>query len=182
MAMVPVAELFDHDKIMQEVHGLAYSIAEDYKDKEVVFVCVLKGAVPFFVDLCRFSMFKINPIQEFVQMSSYVGTQSTGKLEYKRLFTTDIKDKHVIVVEDIVDSGLTIYELIKRLEREDPASIAICTLLDKSCVKRDVDVQLDYVGFEVEDQFVVGYGMDYNERFRSLSSIYELGEGDGHEW
>jgi hypoxanthine phosphoribosyltransferase len=159
------------DEIQQKVKELGTLISGDYKDDEVVLVCNLKGAFVFLADLCRYIT---SPISiDFIATTSYKGTESTGDVRIIKDLKMDVKEKNILVVEDIVDTGYTLDYTLKYLALHRPKSIKVCTLLDKRC-KREVNLDIDYIGFEVSDRFVVGYGLDYNERYRELDYIGEL--------
>jgi hypoxanthine phosphoribosyltransferase len=129
---------------------------------------VLRGAVLFMGDLAR--AIKVPVALDFMAVSSYIGTNSSGVVRILKDLDEDIKDKHVLVVEDIIDSGLTLKYLLENLKSRKPASIKLCTLLNKP-ERRKVDVHIDYNGYDVPDYFVIGYGLDYNERYRNLPFI-----------
>ncbi len=151
---------------MQE---LGKQISNDYRGEEIVIVCVLKGAVVFLADLLR-SIDSPTDL-DFVQVSSYGdGTESTGVTKVLHCPTTDIAGRHVLVVDDIADSRLTLHRLRENLLAEKPASLKLCVLLDKAG-RRTEDVEIDYAGFEIPDEFVIGYGLDYAGRYRGLRYI-----------
>jgi len=159
------------EEIQSKVQELGVLISEDYKGEGVVLVCNLKGAFVFLADLCRYIT---SPVYiDFIATTSYKGTQSTGDVRIIKDLKMDVKQKHILLVEDIVDTGFTLDYTMKYLALHRPKSIKICTLLDKRC-KREVDLTIDYIGFEVDDRFVIGYGLDYNERYRELDYIGEL--------
>lgn len=161
--------LISREQIKTTVADLAKKIRKDYKDKEPLLIGVLKGSSIFFADLIR----EIDmPLQiEFVRLASYgAGKESAGKVRILHGLRTPIKGKDVLIVEDIVDTGLTITALEKYLRKKNPASIKVCSLLDKPS-RRKVDVKIDYLGFTIPDKFVVGYGIDWNEQFRYLPDI-----------
>ncbi len=161
--------LISRDQIKQAITELAKKIKKDYKGKEPVLIGVLKGSSIFFADLIR----ELNmPLQiEFVRLSSYgSGTETSGKVKILHGLRTPIKGKDILVVEDIVDTGLSLEALVKYLKKRGPASIKICTLLDKPS-RRKVPVKIDFLGFKIPDKFVVGYGIDWNEHFRYLPDI-----------
>jgi hypoxanthine phosphoribosyltransferase len=157
-----------HDKIVE----LAQAIDADYADREPVLVGVLKGAVMFMSDLAR-ALHRPSTM-EFMAVSSYgSGVQSSGVVRILKDLDRDIAGQHVLIVEDIIDSGLTLSWLLKNLASRNPASIAIVTLLRKpEAIKVHIDVQ--YVGFDIPNEFVVGYGLDYAERYRDLPYIGRL--------
>jgi len=161
------------EQISQKISALGKQIEQDYKDKNPVFICLLNGAFIFAADLFR----TINFPSEisFIRLSSYLGTQSTG--EVKTLLPVDkkFKGRHIILVEDIIDTGRTLHELIPQIEAVAPASVKLVSLLSKPTA-RTHEVHIDYTGFEIPDKFVVGYGMDYNEQGRNLPEIYVLAE------
>jgi hypoxanthine phosphoribosyltransferase len=159
------------DEIATEINSLADSINSQYVGEEVVFISVLNGAFMFTSDLMK----KINLEVEvsFVKMSSYEGLTSTGKVEELIGLNTDIEGKKVIIIEDIVDTGVTIDKIIKLLESHSPADIQICTLLYKPDAFKGSHPP-KFVGFSIPNAFVVGYGLDYNEKGRNLDAIYQI--------
>ena len=164
--------LITRDEIKEAVTRLAEQIRRDYKNKEPLLVGVLKGSSIFFADLVR----ELNmPLQiEFVRLSSYgSGTESTGKVKILHGLRTPVRGKHVLIIEDIVDTGLSISYLTKYLSKKNPASLRLCALLDKPS-RRKIPVKIDYLGFKVPDKFIVGYGIDWNEKFRYLPDIAVL--------
>jgi hypoxanthine phosphoribosyltransferase len=154
------------------VQAIANQINEDYKDKEVILVGVLKGAILVIADLIRH--LKIPAEVEFVRLSSYgKARSSSGTVTILKDIQADIRNKHVLIVEEIIDSGRTLKFLYERLKSAGPASVEIVTLLDKSS-KRVVDVPVKYIGRPIDDQFLVGYGLDLEEHCRNLPDIYYL--------
>lgn len=154
------------------VKGVAEKLNKDYAGKKVVLVCVLKGAFVFCADLMR--QLTIDVDVEFVRLSSYGrALRSTGTVTILKDINADIRDKHVLIVEEIIDSGRTLRFLFDRLKASSPASVEIVTLLDKKA-KRVTDVPVKYVGREIEDQFLVGYGLDLEEKCRNLPDVYYL--------
>jgi hypoxanthine phosphoribosyltransferase len=159
------------EEIHKKVKELGAIISKDYGDEEIVLVCNLKGAFIFLADLCRYIT---SPTSiDFIATTSYKGTETTGDVRIIKDLKMDVKGAHLLLVEDIVDTGYTLDYTVKYLCLHQPKSIKICTLLDKRC-KRKIDLSLDYIGFEVGDRFVVGYGLDYNERYRELAYIGEI--------
>lgn len=154
--------------IEKEVQKVGAQISADYAGEEPVFVGVLKGCFIFMADLMRHVT--INCSMDFMAVSSYQGTTSTGAVKINKDLNEDIAGKYLILVEDILDSGITLNYLKKSLEARQPASIKIVTLMDKPA-RRKADIHADYSCFEVPDAFVVGYGLDYNERYRNLPYI-----------
>ena len=156
-------------EISARIKELAAKIDIDYAGKKPVMVCILKGSVIFFSDLIREMQ---TPIEiDFMVVSSYgAGTMSTGTLNVKKDLVINITGKDVLIVEDIVDSGNTLYNLKKMLASRSPASLKVVTLLDKP-ERRQVDMTPDYRGFEIEDEFVIGYGLDYAEEYRNLPYV-----------
>ena len=154
------------------VQSIAEKINRDYEGKSVVLVCVLKGAILFTADLARH--LKIDHEVEFVRLSSYGKARtSSGTVTILKDIGVDIRGKHVLILEEIIDSGRTLRFLYDRLKSSGPASVEIVTLLDKAS-KRVVDTPVKYVGRVVEDQFLVGYGLDLEEKARNLPDIYSL--------
>ncbi|SIQ66796.1 hypoxanthine phosphoribosyltransferase [Alkalispirochaeta americana] len=160
--------LISEEKIEQRVRELAREINRDYQDKNVLLVGLLKGSFVFLADLVRH--LSISAEVDFMAATSYVGTQSTGNLIILKNLNESVHDRHVLIVEDIIDTGLTLSEIRNRLLLETPASLEICTLLDKPA-QRKAQVPVKYVGFSVGDQFVVGYGIDCNEQYRTLPYV-----------
>jgi hypoxanthine phosphoribosyltransferase len=165
----------DEDKIAQRIQELGHQITKDFANEEVVMICVLKGAYVFCADLMR----NINlPVSlEFVACSSYGNsTESSGNVKIEMDVTGSIENKNVIIVEDIVDSGLTIKTLEKILHLRNPKSMKLASLLYKPARLKH-DIKIDYLAFEIEDKFVVGYGLDYAGRYRELPYIGILNAG-----
>ncbi|MCI8277312.1 MAG: hypoxanthine phosphoribosyltransferase [Clostridia bacterium] len=160
--------LFEEEKIQKRIKELAEKIDSDYKGKEVVIISILKGAVFFTVDLVK--KMKTPIILEVMQVSSYNGTESTGKISIIKDLSFDIEGKDVIIVEDIIDTGYTLKVLKENLLARNPNSLKIAVLLDKK-ERRKVEVLVDYVGYEIPNKFVVGYGFDVDERGRNLPYI-----------
>lgn len=161
--------LLSEEQIQEKVNELAKILSEEYADKDPVFVGVLKGVVMFFGDAVK----RITvPCQiDFMWLSSYHGTNS-GEMIVKRDISTDIKDRHVVILEDIFDTGNSLEFTYKHLLAKKPASLKICTLLDKPERRNPVvTVKPDYVGFTIPNEFVVGYGLDFNEYYRNLPYI-----------
>jgi hypoxanthine phosphoribosyltransferase len=159
------------DEISRKVGELGARISADYRGKNLVLVCNLKGAFIFLADLCR--NIDIPMAVDFIAMTSYNGTHSTGNVRIVKDLKMNIRGQHVLLVEDIVDTGYTLQYIMQYLELHKPQSVKVCTLLDKKCMRK-VDVPLDYIGFEIGDRFVVGYGLDYNEKYREVELIAEL--------
>ncbi len=161
--------LLSEEQIQQKIKELAQQISEDYKGKDPIFVGVLKGVVLFFGDFIK----RVDiPCQiDFMWISSYHGTTS-GQMVVKRDISTDIKGRHVVILEDIFDTGNSLDFTYKHLLTKEPASLKICTLLDKPSRRNPkVTLQPDYTGFEVPNEFVVGYGLDFDEYYRNLPYI-----------
>jgi hypoxanthine phosphoribosyltransferase len=162
------------DEIQNRISEIAASITADYEGKDPLLVCVLKGAVFFMADLVR--RIEIPCELDFMAVSSYgSATDSSGVVRILKDLDAYIVDRHVIIVEDIVDSGLTLSYLRKNLTARNPASVEVATLLTKPA-RREVDIRCKYVGFEVPDKYVVGYGLDYAESYRNLRFIAVLPE------
>jgi hypoxanthine phosphoribosyltransferase len=156
------------DRIKHKVKSLADKISKDYTGKEVLIVPVLKGSVVFFSDLIR--RLSINCGVDFVSVSSYKGTKSTGKIKFLMGLRESPKGKNILLVEDIIDSGNTLAYLKKNLLAGKASSVRVCVLLDKKTARKTV-VKVNYKGFTIPDKFVVGYGLDYNEKYRGLPYI-----------
>lgn len=161
--------LFSEDEIQKRVKELGERITLDYKTKELTAIGILRGAVIFFSDLSRH--IKVPLSMDFMAVSSYgASTKTSGVVRIVHDLDQNIEGKHVLIVEDIIDTGLTLHYLVENLKSRNPESISICCLLDKSS-RRKADIKADYVGFEVPDEFVVGYGLDYAELYRNLPYI-----------
>jgi hypoxanthine phosphoribosyltransferase len=156
------------EQIQNKVKELGLEISRDYEGEEILAVGILKGAFMFFSDIVRQIQVPMNI--DFLIASSYLKTQSTGEVTIHADLREDIKGKHVLLIEDIVDTGLTLKYIKDMLLKRDPASLKICTFLDKKA-NRKVDLELDYIGFEIPDKYVVGYGLDYENKFRNLPYI-----------
>ena len=166
-----IAQVLISEEVLQKrVKELAAELNEKYAGKNPVFVGVMKGVVLFFADMVK----QINTLCQidFMWISSYSGTNSTGNMVVKRDLSTDIKGRHVVILEDIFDTGNSLQFTYQHLLAKEPASLEICTLLDKPSRRNPtVTVKPQYVGFEVPDAFVVGYGLDFNEYYRNLPYI-----------
>lgn len=161
--------LFSEAQLKARVREIAQEIQRDYAGKEIMLISVLRGSFIFMADLCR--SLDMPCTLDFMSVSSYgKGTTSSGQVQITKDLSEDISGRHVIVVEDILDSGNTLSYLLKILEHRHPASIRLCTLLDKP-ERRTKPVQVHYSGFTVPDAFVVGYGLDYGEMYRNLPYI-----------
>lgn len=167
--MEKIKVLFDEKQINNRVTELAEELYQIYGDEEVVFVCTLKGAVFFACDLMK--KYKGDARLEFLRVSSYEGEVSTGKINLKLpLKEENIKERHVLIVEDIVDTGYTLSYVMEYINAMAPKSLRECTLLDKKA-RRVVDITPTYSGFVIDDLFVIGYGLDYDQKYRNLPYI-----------
>ena len=160
--------LISTEEIEAAVADIGAKISRDYQDRDPIFIGVLKGCFIFMADLMRHVT--ISCSMDFMAVSSYSGTTSTGAVRINKDLSESIEGRHLILVEDILDSGVTLNYLKNYLMVRKPASIAVATLMDKPA-RRKADIQADYSCFEVPDAFVVGYGLDYNERYRNLPYI-----------
>lgn len=172
-AAVPakLREVFSEAVVQARVAELGREISTEYRDREVVMVGVLTGVLPFLADLLR--AMAICPVLDFVRLASYGAGTSPGSLRLLADMQESIAGRHVLVVDEIVDTGRSMAYLLELLKRREPASLKSCTLLDKP-YRREVDLTVDFVGFTAPPVFLVGYGMDCNERLRRLRGIYEL--------
>ncbi|PLX89686.1 MAG: hypoxanthine phosphoribosyltransferase [Desulfuromonas sp.] len=162
--------LFSREQIAREIERLGREISADYTGREIMLIGVLKGSFLFVADLIR--ELQVPAVIDFVRLASYgSGTQSSGIIEFRKELEMPIKGRDVIIVEDIVDSGFTLECLYNKLLLQNPNSLKICTLIDKRA-RREVDIDADYVGITMEDGFIVGYGLDYDEKYRDLPDIY----------
>ena len=161
--------LFSEEQLKNRVREIAQQITADYQGKEIMLISVLRGSFVFMADLCR--AIDLPCTLDFMAVSSYgKGTKSSGQVQITKDLSEDISDRHIIVVEDILDSGNTLSYLLKILENRHPASIRLCTLLDKPD-RGVMPVEVHYSGFTIPDAFVVGYGLDYAEKYRNLPYI-----------
>lgn len=161
--------LFTEEQLKDRVNEIARQIEADYAGKEIMLISVLRGSFIFMADLCR--AIRLPCTLDFMSVSSYgTGTTSSGQVQITKDLSEDITGRHVIVVEDILDSGNTLSYLLNILEHRHPASVRLCTLLDKP-ERRTKPVDLHYRGFTIPDAFVVGYGLDYAEKYRNLPYI-----------
>ena len=162
--------LLTEEQIQARITELGEILTKDYMDKNPIVVGVMKGVVVFYADMIR----KIKtPCQmEFMWISSYAGTESTGNMIVRRDVSSDIKGRHVLVLEDIFDTGNSLDYTVKHLLAKEPASVKVCTLLDKP-ERRNPNITLkpDYIGFTIPNEFVVGYGLDFNENYRNLPYV-----------
>jgi hypoxanthine phosphoribosyltransferase len=164
--------LYTRQQIETTVKKLASEISRDYAGKNPLLIGILKGSFMFMADLVRNLSFQLEI--EFVRISSYgKNKQSSGKIAAMQGIHTHIKDRHVLVVEDIIDSGLSVNYVLESLQRKKPASLKVCCLLDKPA-RRQVSVPIDYTGLTVPDKFLVGYGLDWAEQYRYLPDICYL--------
>jgi hypoxanthine phosphoribosyltransferase len=164
--------LFPHDEIQKRVKELAGQISGDYAGSELIVIGILKGAFIFLADLIR--AISIPCSVDFVRCASYgTGSESSGKIVLTKDIETSIKGRDVLIVEDIIDTGLTLKYLVAWLNERSPRSLKVCSLIDKR-KKRKVSFESDYVGFTVDDGFLVGYGLDFNERYLFLPEIYVI--------
>ena len=163
--------LLSQEEIQNRVQEMGRQIAWDYRGKNPAMICILKGAIMFYTDLLRAIQIQLS--MDFMAVSSYgKRTKSSGEVEIRKDLSTSIENRHVIIVEDIIDSGYTLTYLTRMLAARGAASIKICTLLDKPSRRAPgITLKSDYSGFEVGDEFVVGYGLDYAEAYRNLPYI-----------
>ncbi len=162
--------LLSEEQIQAKVSEMAAALSREYADKDPVFVGVLKGVVIFFADMVR----KVSiPCEiDFMCISSYGGTSTTGNVIVKKDLSVDIKGRHVVILEDIYDTGRSLDFTYKYLLSKEPASLKICTLLDKPERREPgIDLKPEYVGFTIPNEFVVGYGLDFNEHYRNLPYV-----------
>lgn len=162
--------LLTEEQIRTRIKELGQELSKEYAGKNPLVVGVLKGVVVFYADMIR--QLTVPCEMDFMWVSSYAGTSTTGNMVVKRDVSADIKGRHVLILEDIFDTGTSLNFVYNHLLSKEPASVKICTLLDKpSRRKPGIDLKADYVGFEVPNAFVVGYGLDYNEHYRNLPYV-----------
>lgn len=175
MRMGSLRLLFSREEIEEAVRRLGRQISSDYQGRRPLLIGVLKGAFVFLADLIRNLSIPVEV--DFVRLSSYgAGMETSGVVRMGKDLEADVRGRDVIVVEDIVDTGISLKFLLEELSSRGPASLRVCALVDKKH-RREVPVEVDYVGFEIERGFIVGYGIDYAERYRELPEIYVLDEG-----
>jgi hypoxanthine phosphoribosyltransferase len=161
--------LVSEDELQISIGNIARQLEEDYEGKELVLVGVLKGAVMFIVDLARSTHLPVT--LDFMAVASYgASTETSGIVRILKDLDNSIEGKHVLIVEDIIDSGLTLNYILETLRTRNPASLKVCALLNKPA-RRRVDVPVDYICFNIPDEFVVGYGLDYNQIYRNLPFV-----------
>ena len=166
--MKKIKVLISEEQINKRLDELANQIMEEYKGKDLMFLCILKGSVFFTVELAK--RIKNNVQFEFIEVSSYENNESTGKVKLNKDVTGSVEEKNVIIIEDIVDTGRTLCFLKEHLLQKKPQSLKICTLLDKPS-RRIAPVEADYIGFTIENKFVLGYGLDDEQNYRNLNYI-----------
>ena len=166
--MKEIKVLIPEEEINQRLDELAKQIMEDYKGKDIMFLCILKGSIFFTVELAK--RIKNNVLFEFIEVSSYENNLRTDNLKLSKDVTQSIEGRDVIIIEDIIDSGKTISYLKDYLKNKNPRTIKVCSLLDKPS-RRIVPIEADYVGFTIENKFVVGYGLDDNQNYRNLNYV-----------
>ena len=168
--MVEIKTLINEEELHTRVNEIAKQIEKEYEGKEITLICILKGSVFFTVDLAKSINGDVK--LEFIRVSSYgEGTESPGEIKMKLDLKDSIKGKDVIVVEDIIDTGRTLSYLIEYLKMKKPNSVKLCALLDKPERRVKKNVKVDYTGFQIPDKFVVGYGLDWDEKYRNLPYI-----------
>ncbi|HAF25999.1 MAG TPA: hypoxanthine phosphoribosyltransferase [Lachnospiraceae bacterium] len=164
-----ITELISEEKIENRIREMAAQIEKDYAGEEVLFICTLRGAAFFACELAKRTKLPINI--DFIAVKSYgMSSESSGNIKLLKDLDEDIADRHVLVIEDIVDTGRTLSYLMENLKKRNPRSLKLCALLDKPA-RRVKPIEADYVGFTIEDLFVVGYGLDYAQKYRNLPFV-----------
>ena len=165
-----VKKILIHEQtIFSRLDEMGEQITQDYQNKELTVISLLNGSIIFTSDLLR--RIRVPLKLDCWSISSYSGTKSTGEIKFRQQIITDVNDRHVLILDDILDSGLTLYTIKEQLlKQSSPLSVKTCVLLNKN-VKREKEVECDYYGFKIENEFVVGYGLDYNEHYRNLPFI-----------
>lgn len=166
--MNEIKVLISEEKINKRLDEIANQLMEEYKGKDWMFLCILKGSVFFTIELAK--RMKNNVQFEFIEVSSYEGHENTGKVKLNKDITGSIEGKNVIIIEDIVETGRTLCFLKEYLLQKNPESLKICALLDKP-TRRLAPVEADYIGFTIENKFVIGYGLDDEQNYRNLNYI-----------
>lgn len=163
--------LFSEDVIRDKVKELGAQISKDYEGKELKFVCLLRGSFIFAADLIR--EITVPVTVDFMNVSSYLGEETTGEVRILKDLDDNVNGKHVLIVEDIIDTGLTLDKILDVFKGRNPATLKICTLLSKP-ERRRVEIDVKYVGFEIEDKYVLGYGFDKDQKDRQHKDILEI--------
>ena len=166
--MSNIKVLISKEEIEKRTDEIAKEIYEEYKNKDVTALCTLKGSIFFAVDLLK--KIPLNIPIEFIRPKSYIATKTVGDVNFDNSFNPDLKNKNVLIIEDIIDTGYTIDSLVSKIKEMGANDIKVCVLLDKE-EKRIIDYNVDYTGFKIEDKFVLGYGLDYDEKYRNLPYI-----------
>ena len=162
--------LITEEQLKARIRELGEELTREYADKDPVVVGVLKGVVVFYADMIR--ELKVPCQMDFMWISSYEGTDSTGKMVVRKDLSADVKGRHVLILEDIFDTGNSLDFVVKSILAKEPASLKICTLLDKPERRREgIDLKCDWTGFVIPNEFVVGYGLDFNEHYRNLPYV-----------
>ena len=164
-------KLITADQLAARVHELGAQLSKDYEDRKPHFVGVLRGATTFLADLVRAMDIELS--YDFIAVASYEGTASSGQVRLVKDLDESVESRHVIVIEDILDSGLTLNYIREMLQQRKVASLALCALLDRPH-RRELKMDLDYVGFQIPDKFVVGYGLDFEQRWRQLPDVWAI--------
>jgi len=162
--------LITEEELKTRIRELGEELTKEYEGKDPLVVGVLKGVVIFYADMIR--ELKVPCQMDFMWISSYAGTSTTGNMVVRKDVSADIKGRHVLILEDIYDTGNSLDFVVKHLQSKEPASLKICTLLDKPARRKPgITLKADYTGFVVPNEFVVGYGLDYNEHYRNLPYV-----------
>jgi len=169
-----IKEMISRREIADRVSEIALQLNHDFKGREVVFICILKSAAVFMADLMR--QLKLDMVVEYLEINSYISTESKGEIQLIKDFELDIADKAVIVVEDIIDTGRTLKFIGEHLRSKKPASVSYCVLLDNPVRRREdcKGINPDYTGFVIPNKFVLGYGLDFNGKYRQLPHLAHL--------
>lgn len=169
-----IRKLFDLNEIAKKVKSLGEKISKDYHGEEIIVICLLRGGFVFTADLVR--EIQIPVIVDFMTTSSYDdGEMSSGIVEIINDIRADVKGKHILIVDDIMDSGNTMKKVVEFIEKKEPKSIKVCVMLDKPS-RRESDITPDYVGFTIPDVFIVGYGLNYGDYYRNIPYIFTFDE------
>lgn len=169
--METIHEMYSEKEIEERIENLANTINKDYEGKSIHMICILRGSIMFFAELAK--KIKVPVTMDFMQVSSYDDDTRSGKLRITKELDDEIDGMDCLIVEDIIDSGKTLDMIKKMLSARNAKSLKICTLLDKPS-RREVEVEVDYIGFEIPDEFVVGYGLDYAQKYRNLPYLARL--------
>lgn len=161
--------LIDEETLATRINELAKEITKEFEGEQLTVICILKGSIYFFADLTR--RIDLDTRVEFIRISSYDGENSTGDIDFKLKLDEPVTGKNVLIVEDIIDTGHTLKALMDYLGKQEPKKMKLCTLLDKPSRREEKNINVDFLGFTINNHFVIGYGLDNNEKYRTIPTI-----------